>query len=117
MKVIYVAGPYRGASFEEVHANIMAARYWAKKIWKLGAVALCPHLNTWHFELDAGLHDEVYLTGDLVLIQRCDAVFMMPNWEASRGARREKKFSERQGIPVFFNLDKLAKFASGKIYV
>ena len=111
-KVVYVAGPYSGPthdgrSYFIISANIMMARECAKKIWKAGAVALCPHLNTEHFELDADLPAEAYYEGDLALLKNCDAIFMMSTWRDSKGAILEKDFAEKRGLPVFYDIEAL----------
>lgn len=79
----------------------MRARSWAIAVWRSGAVALCPHLNTYHFELDAGLPGETYYEGDLVLLGKCDAMFVIPGSETSKGVKLEREFCESQNIPVF----------------
>lgn len=97
MAVIYVAGPYRG----DVVGNIQRAREVAISLWEMGHVALCPHLNTAHFDRDSQLPDERYLEGDLELLTRCDGVVMIPGWERSQGARGEKEHAEELGMPVY----------------
>lgn len=105
-KLVYVAGPYTGSthdsrSFAEINSNIMRARMWSVEVWRAGAVALCPHLNTYHFELDAGLPAEAYYQGDLIMLAKCDAMFVIPNSERSRGVALERDFCIEHGIPVF----------------
>ncbi|MBD1871930.1 DUF4406 domain-containing protein [Nodosilinea sp. FACHB-131] len=95
--LIYIAGPYRG----DVKQNIENARKAAIAVWQAGHVAICPHLNTANFEEDSGLADEVYLKGDLVILQRCDACLFLPNWKQSEGAIAEREFCEAQGIACY----------------
>lgn len=97
-KVVYVAGPFRGPNHWAIHKNIRRAEEIAFDIWRVGAVALCPHLNTIHFQ-DA-LPDDAWLTGDLELLRRCDAVVMVPGWEYSQGAQAERKYAKEHNIPV-----------------
>jgi hypothetical protein len=107
MKICYVAGPYSATSFSEVHLNIWHARKYAIEIWESGAAAICPHLNTFHFEEDTDLTQQDFYDGDNALLARSDAVFLIPGWERSKGAKMEKEFAEQRGIPVFFSLDLL----------
>jgi nucleoside 2-deoxyribosyltransferase len=95
--LIYVAGPYRG----DVIANIEKARKVAIDIWSAGHVAICPHLNTAHFEEDSGLSDERFLSGDLEILCRCDALVLTIDWEKSKGAVAEVDYARSLGIPVF----------------
>lgn len=97
--VIYIAGPYRGKDNWAIEQNIRRAEELALVVWKLGMVALCPHMNTRHFQ--GVLPDEVWLDGDLELIRRCDAVLLVSGWKASHGTLAEIAYAKEQGIPVF----------------
>jgi len=97
-KVVYIAGPFRAANQWEQEANIRRAEAMALEVWRLGAVALCPHLNTRYFS--GALPDEVWLDGDLELLRRCDAILMVHGWENSAGAMAEKAFARENNIPI-----------------
>lgn len=99
MPVVYVAGPYRGAHECIVYRHIQRAREAAELIWRCGGVALCPHLNTAF--MGGVVPDEAFLAGDLVLLERCDALFALHGWRESVGATGEVKHAEKRGIPVF----------------
>lgn len=99
MRIIYVAGPYRGDSESRVWANIMAARDIAIRVWQLGYVAICPHLNTMLF--GGELPDSAYLQGDLEIIARCDAIVLVPGWETSAGTQAEIEYAQQLDIPVY----------------
>jgi hypothetical protein len=93
----YVAGPYRG----DVERNIETARQVAIQLWQAGFPTICPHLNTARFEIDCLIPDQDYLDGDLVMLARCDALVMAPDWERSQGARQEFIFATQNDIPVY----------------
>lgn len=99
MKVIYVAGKYRGPNAWAVEQNIRAAEDVAARVWAAGLVALCPHANSRH--MDGVATDEHFLAGTLELMRRCDAVVLVSNWRDSAGARAEVAEAERLGLPVF----------------
>lgn len=105
MKVVYVAGPFRGKDHFQIHQNICRAEILALEVWRLGVACICPHLNTAHFQ-DAA-PDEIWLRGDLEILKRCDAALMTSDWQKSSGATAEKMFAEANGIPVFYSLDEL----------
>lgn len=105
MKVIYVAGPFRGPSAWEIECNIRRAETLALEVWRLGAAALCPHTNTRFFQNAAP--DSVWLEGDLELLRRCDAVILTEDWVRSSGARAEVEFADKLGLPVFHTLKQL----------
>lgn len=113
MKVIYVAGPFRSASQYVpghqdawgIQSNVMRAMGLALEVWRMGAVAVCPHANTMFFQNAA--QDDVWLDGDIELMRRCDAVLMTPDWERSSGARKERDIALAEGLPVFYDIDVL----------
>lgn len=117
MKVVYIAGPFRAANQWEQEQNIRRAEGYAFEVWKAGAVALCPHMNTRYWQ--GALPDQVWLDGDLELLSRCDAIFLVPGWEKSQGTRAELAFAESRNIRVYTQfrwlldvLERDAKFAS-----
>lgn len=105
MKVVYVAGPFRGPNSWEIEQNIRRAEALSLEVWKLGAAALCPHCNTRFFQ--GAADDSVWLDGDLELLARCDSVLMTPDWERSSGARTEHEFAKSRGIDIFYTLTEL----------
>ena len=50
MKLVYIAGPFRGSSAWDIEENIRVAERAALEVWKMGAAALCPHTNTRFFQ-------------------------------------------------------------------
>lgn len=101
MKVIYVAGPFRGKNHWEIAENIRNAERLALEVWRMGAAAICPHANTAHYQ-DAA-PDDVWLEGDLAIMRRCDAVLMTADWKRSQGATEERRMALEAGIPVFYD--------------
>ena len=99
--LLFIAGPYRADTPDGVEANIMAARAVAVDVWARGHIALCPHLNTAHFEDDIPDNDGAWLNGAIEMLLRCDGVVLLPNWEQSKGARNEEVTARRNGLPVY----------------
>lgn len=106
LKLVYIAGPFRARSSWGVARNIREAEIESLKIWALGAVAICPHLNTQNFS--GALEDGVWLCGDLEILRRCDAVFAIDGWHLSAGAVAEVEEARRLTIPVFHSVTSLA---------
>lgn len=99
MKIVYIAGPFRGPTAWAIAENIRKAERWGECVTRYGHMPLIPHANTAHFH---GLKDDQFwLDGTMELLRRCDAVLMIPDWEKSSGARAEKAEAERLKIPVF----------------
>ena len=101
MKLVYVSGPYSPRAFQTIDDNIEIARRIAIQLWEAGHAVICPHLNTAHMEIDCSCTWEDYIKGDRLMIERCDAVVMVPGWEQSKGSVIEKVHAEAYNIPVY----------------
>lgn len=104
LKRIYVAGPYRGKNptVWNITQNINEAKKIARELWIEGHGEwgiICPHANTAHMD-DLGETDQYFLRGDLWLLEACDLVVLMPNWEESFGSRKEVKWAMQNNIPI-----------------
>lgn len=98
MKVIYIAGVYRDDRGEWfIVQNIRKAEAEALFVWQIGGIALCPHKNTALF--GGSCDDDIWLAGDLELLKRCDAIYLIRDWEKSSGARAEMRFAKGNHIP------------------
>ena len=97
MKIIYVAGRYRARTWLGKVWNIWKARRVAQRLWKEGWVVICPHLNTAMFD-----EKYPYIAGDCEIVKRCDAIYMMKNWEKSEGAKIELATAKNSGIEIIY---------------
>ena len=105
MKVIYVAGKYNAPTEWELVLNIRHAETEARKLWKQGWAVICPHKNTAHFGglLDDPIADRnMWLDGDLEMIRRCDAIYMIQGWEKSGGAVEELKLAKELDLEILY---------------
>jgi len=104
MKLIYVSGAYRSKrGVLGKHINIWRARRVAKKLWRQGYVAICPHLNTCLFPED-GIN---YIAGDCEIVSRCDGILMMKNWRKSEGAQIEMATAKVNGLEIYYEEDNM----------
>lgn len=108
MKVVYVAGPYRGPDNWTIENNIRRAEALSLDVWRAGAAAICPHANTRFFQ--GAAPDEVWLDGDLEILRRCDAILMTPDWERSAGARAEHQEAMVAGLAILYSIADLEEF-------
>lgn len=114
-KLVYIAGKYNGDKFDDVQKHIDLAREVSIKVWEHGGVAFCPHLNTAHFQLHAPhILETDIMEGCILLLSRCDAIFMMSNWKDSKGAKEEYEFAKKNSIPILDSLDKLYIFLNNE---
>lgn len=114
MKVVYIAGPFRARNPNgtndawRTQQHIMRAMEYAAFVWRAGHAAICPHANTMFFQDLGGAPDTVWLEGDLELLRRSDAMFLVPGWERSQGATAERQYAVDHAIPIFEDPDRLA---------
>jgi len=101
MKVVYIAGPYRGGTPWDVECNIRRAEELSLRVALMGAMPLCPHTMFRYFDKQST--DVFWLKGTLELLRRCDAVVFTPNWKDSEGARHEYEEAQERNIPRFFD--------------
>ena len=100
MKVIYVAGKYRSKTEWGLEENIRRAEAAAVKLWQQGYAVLCPHKNTAHF--GGACPDETWLEGDIEILKRCDAIYMLKGWEDSLGACEELRIALEHNLEVIY---------------
>lgn len=110
MKTIYIAGPFRAENPWEVEKNIRNAEHVAFGVACMGVAFICPHSMTRYF--DGTLTDDYWLAMTIELLKRCDAVYLVPGWESSRGTIAEIAEAEKLDIPVLRNYKALQDFIS-----
>ena len=99
MKIVYVAGPFRGATRWEVVQNVRRAELVALGVAMAGAMPLCPHTNTANF--DGLITSRFWLDGTMEMLRRCDAVILVEGWRDSAGTCAEIQEAHQLKIPVF----------------
>ena len=110
MKVIYIAGPYNDDHVYGIVRNIRRAEEEALFVWSNRGVALCPHTNTALFDGAYGIPREAWLNGDLELLRRCDAIYMIGDWQSSQGAKRELEFAGENNIRALFTRHEVIEY-------
>lgn len=101
MRVIYVAGAYRSKSLNKIWENINHAMRQSRKLWLAGWAVICPHANT-AFMDEMPKTDDMFINGDLEILKRCDAIYMLQGWENSVGATGEFNLAMELGLEVYF---------------
>lgn len=102
--IVFVSGPYTAKTQTEVDDNIAAAQKVAGQLWEMGHAAICPHLNTYHFEdTNPAITQQQYYDGYCTLLARCDAIVFLPGWENSEGCKREYAVADEFDIPMYFS--------------
>jgi len=103
--IVYLSGPMSGIA----NYNGEAFEAYAKKLRDAGFEVISP------WELDHGNHDQpygTYLARDLHMLlhpaRKVERIYMMPGWEASRGARLELHAAACVAIEAY-NADTMEK--------
>lgn len=108
MSLVYVAGPFRGATRWHVRQNTIMAERIGFEVMQQGFFPVIPHTMTENF--DGQQTDQFWLDGTLELMRRCDAVLAVPPYTRSEGTKAEIAEAKRLGIPVFRDLCELAEW-------
>lgn len=113
--VIYLSGPYRGATEEDTYSNIKLIEQTAEELNKIGIGYFSPHSNSALFTQgklffeklsDQSAHEH-FMNIDRRLLLSCDAMLVCGKWVNSTGTKEEIAFAERIGIPVFYDINDL----------
>ena len=95
---VYISGPMKGlpdgnrAAFRDVELMLKDRGY-----EPVNPHSLSPARGA--DETDAGYYERC-MAIDLAALERCDAIFLLPAWQASSGALREYKRAAELGMSV-----------------
>jgi Domain of unknown function (DUF4406) len=115
LRIVYLAGRYNGNTLAEVAHNIDEARKVALELAKRRIPFLCTILQTAHFDSLLSERDPGYgywIQCSLEVVKRCDAIFLIPSWQQSNGARKEVESARAHGLPVFQDIEMLTDWVS-----
>jgi hypothetical protein len=108
MKLVYIAGPFRGPTTWDIAQNVRAAETLGLEVAKLGMFPVIPHAMTQLFH--GQCTEQFWLDGTLLLLNKCDALLTLPDWQRSAGTRAEVEFANKFSIPVLTRLEDLANW-------
>lgn len=106
MKIVYVAGPLFAGNDWQIRQHIHRAVSLGFEVAEAGAYPVIPHANTGAWFMGT-LTPEFWYAGTLELLRRCDAVILVPDWEGSKGTRREIEEARQLGLPIFTGINDL----------
>lgn len=111
MRLVYVGGPFRSHSPWKVYQNVLAAeRHAADVLQSSSLVPIVPHVLTRN--LDPLQSDEYWLRATLAIMERCDALYIVPGWEDSIGTLGEIRRALELAKPVFFGRERLRLYGA-----
>lgn len=99
-KKIYISGPIARFNIEERKTAFLRVQH---QLESLGHEPVNP--------FDNGVPDEehwrVHMRADIAMLLDCDAIFMMPGWELSKGCKLELDVASSCGIQVILDASAL----------
>jgi hypothetical protein len=100
--IVYVAGPFTGATPWDVACNVRDAETWGLEVARAGGMPLIPHANTSLFS--GQLTEAFWYQGTLELMRRCDGIFVFEririDGQPSPGVAAEIAEARRIGMPL-----------------
>jgi hypothetical protein len=106
MITVYVAGPIhddRGCWY--IERNVRYAEAVTVELLNEGFAVFCPHTN--NRLMQGAAPREVFLEHDKEILRRCDAMYVLPDSENSKGTQAEIALAEKCAIQVFFTIGDL----------
>jgi hypothetical protein len=98
---VYIAGAYTPVDGKEETrlANVRLASETGKLLLQLGHTPFCPHTMTAGWEDRCAYED--FIRMDLEWLRACEAIVLLPGWQASPGARMEYEEAMREGLVIW----------------
>ena len=117
---IYIAGQYLpktniNNAQHNIHEVIRLTNLNVRKaiqtgiiLMKKGHFVYIPHLTHFvHIESDIEFPQQYWYKTDIEWLKLCDAIFMLPGWEYSTGARKEKEIAEQLKLKVYYSEEEI----------
>lgn len=103
MKTVLISGAFTADNSEDREKNIkLAAELGEHILSKMKCLPVIPHTNTG--AMFGRVSEDKVLTGYLKLLTQVDCVYMLPNWERSKGATSEHQLAKEIAKPCFYDL-------------
>jgi hypothetical protein len=98
-RFVYLSGPITAKHGFTVEENTAAAVKVHLDLISRGIWNFCPHLSA-AFPSAFSVDYETWMRYDLAVIDRCTHIVMLPRWETSDGAVRERDYAISKGKTV-----------------
>lgn len=104
MKIVFIAGPFRGdGSTSAKEVNVETARKYVRKFIENDISFYSPHLNLDQeiltFEEDKS---QYAINTNHTFLERCDILAVLPGWRESSGTVGEIELAQKSGKPIFY---------------
>ena len=105
--LVYISGPMTAKDGRTIEQNTADGVAVYLQLLKLGIPAFSPHLSGGFPSAWTALPHAEWLAYDFAIMDRCTHLLMMPRWETSAGAVREREYALKIGKPVATSLDEI----------
>jgi hypothetical protein len=95
MRIVYVAGPYRG----EIKYNVLKAAAVGRLLRQCGKAVIIPHVESLFFP--ESLTEEEWIEHGIDLLHCVDTVVLVPEWQDSSGTRNEIEYGKEYKKSVY----------------
>jgi hypothetical protein len=110
---IYVAGKLNDSACGYIQ-NVSKMIKWANKIRKMRQAVYVPCIDLIEGVCAGDFEYEDYFNNSQEFLKVCNAVFVCPGYETSKGTQREIGLAISIGIPVFYNLEDLEQWINNQ---
>jgi len=97
---VYLSGPITATQDKTVERHVADAVAIYLEFMRHGIPSFCPHLSA-AFPSAFTVNYEIWMAYDLAVIDRCTHMVMMPGWEQSAGAVRERAYANVCDLPIW----------------
>lgn len=95
---IYISGKITGLDLQKAKSNFREAHI---NLTAQGSHAVNPMIEVVYH---SGKTWSDYMVGALKLLLDCDAIFMLKNWEESKGAKLEYHIAKELGLKILYEV-------------
>ncbi len=97
---LYLSGPITAKHGYSVEENVASAVKIYLACLQRNLPAFCPQLSGIFPSAHHDIAYETWIAYDFAVIDRCTHVVLLPRWEMSSGACREREYAGARGIPI-----------------
>lgn len=102
--LVYLSGPITPRNGYTVEDNRASAEKIFLDLIRMGIPCFCPHFTP---IAEEWVDYETWIQYDFAILTRCTHMLMLPRWENSPGALRERAEAIRLGMQIFDSLEEI----------